>query len=188
MRVTSVARPRRFDEPRSPLHARQTARRTARSSTSPDDRRGRDPHRRCRRPRHGRVRLPSATVSPTAVAPGGRVALNVAGCGTQVARVTSTAFGEARLTPGNQAAASLIGSATVYDNATSGAHRVVFECGGPGGERVTLSLQVTTGAARGGTGGSIGSMSPGQIALGSALTAGALGAGVWVMRRRAAAS
>ncbi|MFF4266159.1 hypothetical protein ACFY7Y_14215 [Streptomyces virginiae] len=132
--------------------------------------------------------IPSATVSPTAVAPGGRVALNVAGCGTQVARVTSTAFGEARLTPGNQTAASLIGNATVYNNATPGAHRVVFECGGPGGERVTLSLQVTTGAARGGTGGSIGSMSPGQIALGSALTVGALGAGVWVMRRRAAAS
>ncbi|MFI1645937.1 hypothetical protein OG373_26755 [Streptomyces avidinii] len=132
--------------------------------------------------------FPSATVSPTAVAPGGRVALSVAGCGTQVARVTSTAFGEVRLTPGNQTAASLIGSATVFNNANSGAHRVIFECGGPGGERVTLSLQVTTGAARGGTGGSIGSMSPGQIAVGSALTAGALGAGVWVMRRRAAAS
>ncbi|GAA2650448.1 MULTISPECIES: hypothetical protein [Streptomyces] len=132
--------------------------------------------------------FPSATVSPTAVAPGGRVALNVTGCGTQVARVTSTAFGEARLTPGNQTAASLIGSATVFNNASSGAHRVVFECGGPGGERVTLSLQVSLGAARGGTGGSIGSMSPGQIAVGGALTAGALGAGVWVMRRRAAAS
>ncbi|MFJ3520126.1 MULTISPECIES: hypothetical protein [unclassified Streptomyces] len=132
--------------------------------------------------------IPSATVSPTAVAPGGRVALNVAGCGTQVARVTSTAFSEVRLTPGNPAAANLIGSATVFNNAATGAHRVLFECGGPGGERVTLSLQVTTGAARGGTGGSIGSMSPGQIALGSALTAGALGAGVWVMRRRAAAS
>ncbi|MFI8385809.1 hypothetical protein [Streptomyces sp. NPDC085540] len=131
---------------------------------------------------------PSATVSPTAVAPGGRVALNVSGCGTQVARVTSTAFGEARLTPGSQTAASLIGSATVFSNASSGTHRVVFECGGPGGERVTLSLQVSSGAARGGTGGSIGSMSPGQIAVGSALTAGALGAGVWVMRRRAAAS
>ncbi|MFG2976323.1 hypothetical protein ACGFYY_25490 [Streptomyces sp. NPDC048331] len=132
--------------------------------------------------------IPSATVSPTAVAPGGRVALSVAGCGTQVARVTSTAFGEARLTPGNQTAASLIGSATVFNNAASGSHRVVFECGGPGGERVTLSLQVSTGAARGGTGGSIGSMSPGQIALGGALTAGALGAGVWVIRRRATAS
>ncbi|ARE76668.1 MULTISPECIES: hypothetical protein [unclassified Streptomyces] len=131
---------------------------------------------------------PTATVSPTAVAPGGRVALNVAGCGTQVARVTSTAFGEVRLTPGNQTAASLIGSATVFNNANLGAHRVVFECGGPGGERVTVSLQVSSGAARGGTGGSIDSMSPGQIAVGSALTAGALGAGVWVMRRRARTS
>ncbi|MFD9477373.1 MULTISPECIES: hypothetical protein [Streptomyces] len=131
---------------------------------------------------------PSATVSPTAVAPGGRVALNVTGCGTQVARVTSTAFGEVRLTAGNPAATNLIGSATVFNNANTGTHRVDFECGGPGGERTTVSLQVTMGAARGGTGGSIGSMSPGQIAVGSALTAGALGAGVWVMRRRAAAS
>ncbi|MFJ3721481.1 hypothetical protein ACIPYQ_02805 [Streptomyces sp. NPDC090045] len=128
---------------------------------------------------------PSATLSPTAVAPGGRVALNVTGCGTQVARVTSTAFGEVRLTPGNQAAANLIGSANVFNNASLGAHRVLFECGGPGGESVTLSLQVSSGAARGGTGGSIGSMSPGQIAVGGALAAGALGAGVWVLRRRA---
>lgn len=30
-------------------------------------------------------------------------------------------------------------------------------------------------------------MSPGQIAMGGALVAGALGAGVWVLRRRAAA-
>ncbi|MFG2991287.1 hypothetical protein ACGFZK_18715 [Streptomyces sp. NPDC048257] len=131
---------------------------------------------------------PTATVSPTNVAPGGRVALNVQGCGATTARVTSTAFGEVRLTAGNQNAANLFGSATVYTNANPGAHRVVFECGGPGGERATVSLQVTPGAARGGTGGSIGSMSPGQIALGTALTAGALGAGVWVMRRRAAAS
>ncbi|MGW6981875.1 hypothetical protein ACWGE1_20930 [Streptomyces sp. NPDC054932] len=131
---------------------------------------------------------PSATVSPTTVAPGGRVALNVDGCGTQTARVTSTAFGEVRLTPGSASAASLFGSATVFRDATLGTHRVVFECGGPGGERATVSLQVTTGAARGGTGGSIGSMSPGEIAVGSALAVGALGAGVWVMRRRAAAS
>ncbi|WP_405829975.1 hypothetical protein [Streptomyces sp. NBC_00105] len=129
---------------------------------------------------------PSAGVSPTNVAPGARVALNVEGCGTKTGRATSTAFGEVRLTPGNLEAANLFGSATVFRDANPGTHRVTFECGGPGGERVTVSLQVTAGAARGGTGGSIGSMSPGQIAVGGALAMGALGAGVWVLRRRAA--
>ncbi|MFD9412904.1 hypothetical protein ACFWBN_38695 [Streptomyces sp. NPDC059989] len=129
---------------------------------------------------------PSATVSPNPVAPGGRVSLNIDGCGTNVARVTSSAFGDVRLTPGNPASTNLFGSATVLSNASAGAHRVTFECA-PGGERIVLSLQVTPGAARGGTGGSIDSMSPGQIAIGGALVAAALGGGAWVIRRRAAA-
>ncbi len=131
--------------------------------------------------------IPSAGVSPTTVAPGGRVSLTVEGCGTRTGRVTSTAFGEVRLTPGNLDVTTLFGSATVLRNASQGTHRVVFECGGPGGERVTVSLQVTPGAARGGAGGSVGSVSPWQIGVGGTLAAGALGAGVWVLRRRAAA-
>lgn len=129
---------------------------------------------------------PIATVSPSTVAPGGRVALNLEGCGTRVGRATSSAFGEVRLTPGNLEAANLFGSATVHRNAGQGTHRVTFECA-PGGERVIVSLHVTPGAARGGTGGSIDSMSTGQIAVGGALVVGALGAGVWVLRRRASA-
>ncbi|MFD3546862.1 hypothetical protein ACFWUW_14855 [Streptomyces sp. NPDC058655] len=131
---------------------------------------------------------PSASVSPGTVAPGGRVGLNVVGCGTKAGRATSSAFGEVRLTPGNLEASNLFGTATVYNNASPGTHRVTFECGGAGGQRVTANLYVTPGAARGGEGGSIGSMSPGQIAVGGALVAGALGAGVWVVRRRAASS
>ncbi|MFD3697520.1 hypothetical protein ACFWUZ_15410 [Streptomyces sp. NPDC058646] len=128
---------------------------------------------------------PTASVSPSTVAPGGRVGLNVAGCGTKTGRATSTAFGDVQLIPGNLEATNLFGSATVYRDANPGTHRVTFECGGAGGQRVTVSLQVTPGAARGGTGGSIGSMSPGQIAAGGVLVAGALGAGVWLLRRRA---
>ncbi|MFB6617703.1 hypothetical protein ACIGFK_37425 [Streptomyces sp. NPDC085524] len=131
--------------------------------------------------------FPSATVSPSTVAPGGRVALNLEGCGTKIGRATSTAFGEVRLTPGNLQATNLFGSANVFRNASTGTHRVLFECGGPGGESVTLSLQVISGAARGGIGGSFGSMSAGQIAAGGALAAGALGTGVWLLRRRSAA-
>ncbi|MFF5444828.1 hypothetical protein [Streptomyces sp. NPDC012888] len=129
---------------------------------------------------------PTASVSPGSVAPGGRVALNVQGCGTKTGRAFSTAFPEVALTPGNLEATSLFGAATVHRDARTGVHPVTFECGGPGGQRVTVSLEVTPGAARGGTGGSIGGVSPGQIALGGALAAGALGAGIWVLRRRTA--
>lgn len=127
---------------------------------------------------------PPCGVSPTAVAPGGRVSLNVTGCGTKTGLASSSAFGDVRLTPGNLEATNLFGNATVFSNANTGAHSVTFECGGAGGQRVTVSLQVTTGAARGGLGGSIGAMSPGRIALGGAMAAGALGTGIWVLRRR----
>ncbi|MER5930788.1 hypothetical protein [Streptomyces sp. NPDC002054] len=128
--------------------------------------------------------IPSASLSPNTVAPGGRVGLNLTGCGTKTGRAWSTAFPNVSLTPGNLEANYLFGTAAVYRDARAGAHQVTFECGGTGGQRVTLSLQVTPGAARGGTGGSIGQMSPGQIAIGGSLAAGALGAGVWVLRRR----
>ncbi|MBW5482400.1 hypothetical protein [Streptomyces bambusae] len=127
---------------------------------------------------------PVASVSPTSVAPGSRVSLNVSGCGTKTGRATSTAFGTVWLTPGNLEATNLFGGATVYRDARTGAHQVTFECGGAGGERVTLTLNVTAGVAQGGLGGSIGGMSPGQIALGGTLVAAALGSGAWVLRRR----
>ncbi|WP_371678693.1 hypothetical protein [Streptomyces sp. NBC_01276] len=127
---------------------------------------------------------PSATVSPGTVAPGGRVSLNVEGCGTKTGRATSRAFGEVSLTPGNLEATNLFGAATVYRDAPTGAHPVTFECGGTGGRRVTVTLQVAPGAARGGLGGSVDSMSTGQVALGGTLAAGALGAGIWILRRR----
>ncbi|MFD9454627.1 hypothetical protein ACFWBC_16285 [Streptomyces sp. NPDC059985] len=129
---------------------------------------------------------PFATVSPGTVAPGARVSLNIEGCGTKTGRATSRAFGDVSLTPGNLEATNLFGAATVYRDAVAGSHPVTFECGGTGGQRVTVALQVASGAARGGLGGSVGSISSAQIAIGGALAAGALGAGVWVLRRRSA--
>ncbi|MFF3018702.1 hypothetical protein [Streptomyces sp. NPDC057939] len=129
---------------------------------------------------------PFATVSPGTVAPGARVSLNIEGCGTKTGRATSRAFGDVSLTPGNLEATNLFGAATVYRDAVAGSHPVTFECGGAGGQRVTVALQVASGAARGGLGGSVGSISSAQIAIGGALAAGALGAGVWVLRRRSA--
>ncbi|QES50333.1 hypothetical protein DEJ50_23440 [Streptomyces venezuelae] len=132
--------------------------------------------------------IPSASLTPNTVAPGGRVGLNLAGCGTKTGKASSSAFGDVSLTPGNLEATNLFGTAAVYRDARAGAHQVIFECGGTGGQRVTLSLQVTPGAARGGTGGSIGRMSPGEIAIGGSLAAGALGAAVWLLRRRPAST
>ncbi|MBT2467884.1 hypothetical protein J7E97_08350 [Streptomyces sp. ISL-66] len=127
---------------------------------------------------------PSGNVSPTSVAPGSRVSLNITGCGTKTGKASSRAFGDVWLTPGNAEATNLFGAATTFRNASAGAHPVTFECGGPGGERVTIALNITPGAARGGLGGSVDSVSPGQIAVGGALVASALGAGAWFLRRR----
>ncbi|MFJ6798704.1 hypothetical protein [Streptomyces sp. NPDC091268] len=128
---------------------------------------------------------PSATVSPGSVAPGGRVNLTITGCGTGSARVASNAFGAVTLSSGNPAAVTLSGGATVYGNAPTGTYKVTFECGGPGGQRTSVDLIVSAGAARGGLGGSVGAMSTGQIAMGGALVASGLGASVWFLRRRA---
>ncbi|MFJ7154497.1 hypothetical protein ACIQUQ_06130 [Streptomyces sp. NPDC101118] len=125
-----------------------------------------------------------ASVSPTTVAPGGRVGLNVEGCGTRTGTARSSAFGTVNLAPGNLEATNLFGSATVHRNASPGTHTVTFQCDGLGGRTTTVSLHVTPGAARGGLGGSMGQVSPGEIAIGGALVAGALGAGVWYLRRR----
>ncbi|MEV4192025.1 hypothetical protein [Streptomyces toxytricini] len=128
------------------------------------------------------VTSPTASVSPTSAAPGSRVSLTLRGCATRAAKATSTAFGDARLAPAPGDGTALFGSATVYTNASTGAHSVTFDCGD--GSRITVSLQVTSGAARGGTGGSIGGADPALIAVGGTLAASALGAGVWVLRRR----
>lgn len=127
---------------------------------------------------------PSGSVSPTSVSPGGRVSLNVTGCGTRTGKATSRAFGDVWLTPGNAEATNLFGAATTFRNVSAGSHPVTFECGGPGGERVTVALNISPGAARGGLGGSVESMSSGQIAVGGSLVAAALGAGAWFLRRR----
>ncbi|MFF4327262.1 hypothetical protein ACFYZT_12135 [Streptomyces sp. NPDC001591] len=126
---------------------------------------------------------PSATVSPGTVAPGGRVGLNLDGCGTRTARASSRVFNAVTLAPGNSTASNLFGAATVFSDATPDSYPVTFECDG---RRVTVTLQVSPGAARGGLGGSVDSMGRGLIAVGGTLAAGALGTGIWLLRRRAA--
>ncbi|MEU3772752.1 hypothetical protein AB0F11_05995 [Streptomyces sp. NPDC032472] len=125
----------------------------------------------------------SAAVSPNSVAPGGRIGLTLGGCGSRTGTASSSAFGNVRLGSSNSTS-TLSGSTTVFTNASAGTYAVTFECGGPGGDRVTAPLQITTGAARGGTGGSIDTVSRGEIAIGGALTVGALATGIWLLRRR----
>ncbi|AZM89008.1 hypothetical protein [Streptomyces sp. W1SF4] len=125
---------------------------------------------------------PSATVSPGTVAPGSRVTLTVDGCDSSAARASSRAFGDVSLSPASRAY-GFTGSATVYRDAAAGSYPVTFDCGGSG-RRVTVTLTISPGAARGGLGGSIDAMSPARIALGGTLAAGALGTGVWLLRRR----
>ncbi|MEU2389921.1 hypothetical protein [Streptomyces sp. NPDC007369] len=129
----------------------------------------------------------SATVSPTTVAPGSRVTLHLRGCGSNLGRAASPVFGEVRLSASRNVD-SLSGSATILRSASTGVHPVSFECGDFAGSRLTVSLQVVPGAARGGEGGSIGAVSPGQIAIGGTLAASALGTGIWILRRRARTS
>ncbi|MEU3407619.1 hypothetical protein ABZ766_27245 [Streptomyces sp. NPDC006670] len=126
---------------------------------------------------------PSATVSPGTVSPGGRVGLNVDGCSTRTGRASSRVFNTVTLGPGSATASNLSGTATVFSDATPGSYPVTFECGG---RRVNVTLQVAPGAARGGLGGSMDSMSRAQIVVGGTLAAGALGAGIWLLRRRTA--
>ncbi|MFI5826139.1 hypothetical protein ACIA6C_02555 [Streptomyces sp. NPDC051578] len=126
----------------------------------------------------------SASVSPGVVAPGSRVSLSVTGCSARTARASSSAFGDVQLSPGNAQATRLSGSAIVFGSAATGSYPVTFQCGGTGGERVTVTLTVSLGAARGGLGGSVDTVGTTPVAIGGALVASALGAGLWVLRRR----
>lgn len=131
---------------------------------------------------------PSGSVAPSPVTPGSRVNLHLTGCGTTVGTAYSEVFNAAnhvlRLTASNAQATNLYGQATISSTARLGENLVTFICGGPGGESVSVRLIVISGPARGGLGGSVDSMSPGQIAAGGALVASALGSGAWFLRRR----
>lgn len=129
------------------------------------------------------------TVSPTTVAAGATVTLNATECEEPLVRVSSGIFDTVELNEGRSA------TARVNADAKPGAqYEVTFECKG---EKGTTTLTVaghstgtgTTSPSRGvkaGVGGGAGGLNGTEIAAGSALLAGALGGGVFLMRRRAA--
>lgn len=130
------------------------------------------------------------TVSPATVAPGGTVTLNATKCQEPLVKVSSGIFDVVELNEGKSA------TATVDADAKPGAqYEVTFDCKG---EKGTTTLTVaghssgtgtgTTTPSKGvkaGLGGGASGLNGTEIAAGSALLAGALGGGVFLMRRRA---
>ncbi|MFE4260185.1 hypothetical protein [Streptomyces sp. NPDC056883] len=140
------------------------------------------------------------TVSPTTVAAGGTVTLNATGCQEPLVKASSGIFDAVELNEGKPA------TAKVDADAKPGAqYEVTFDCKG---EKGTTTLTVAghssgtgTGTETGtttpstpstpskgvkaGLGGGAGGLNGTEIAAGSALLAGALGGGVFLMRRRA---
>ncbi|WP_329025509.1 hypothetical protein [Streptomyces sp. NBC_00690] len=136
------------------------------------------------------------TVSPSTVAPGGRVALSASGCNT-TATASSGIFDAVTIRPGTSAVA------TVDPAARPGAqYSVQFTCGSQRGSfnltiaggrsTPTTSSTATTSSAPtttpsgvlGGLGGSVEEMDTGTIALGASLVLAAAGTTVFVVRRR----
>jgi hypothetical protein len=138
------------------------------------------------------VTSPVFSVSPSTVAPGGRVTLSASGCNT-TATATSGVFDTVTIRPGSST------TAVVDTDARVGAqYSVQFNCPGQGtgsfnlmisGGRSTPTIGSTAtatapGPARGGIGGSIGGLNAGQLAAGTALVVAAATAPIFVVRRR----
>jgi hypothetical protein len=127
------------------------------------------------------------TVSPSTVAPGGRVALSASGCPT-TATASSAVFDTVTIRPGTSE------SATVSQSARPGAqYAVQFTCGSQRGtfnlsvagtSTPTISSTVTPQGVRGGLGGSVGGPDGTTFAVGGALVVAAATATGLVVRRR----
>ncbi|KAF4405517.1 MULTISPECIES: hypothetical protein [Streptomyces] len=131
---------------------------------------------------------PAAVAEPSAVAPGGTVALEIKGCGTRTGTAASKAFGEIRLQPADLRASRLFGSATVRTYAEPGSHQVRFRCGTDGRVATTPLVVSADGVEAAGNDTFAGLTATTGTAAGGVLLAAAAGAGVYVFRRRARAA
>ncbi|MFD4900742.1 hypothetical protein [Streptomyces sp. NPDC058378] len=133
------------------------------------------------------------TITPSTVAPGGRVTLGAMGCTTE-ATAFSGVFDTTTIPSGRSA------TATVDQDARRGAvYEVTFRCGTT---TRSANLTITSGATSspttapttsstaspagvlGGLGGSVDTMDPAEIAAGSALVAVASAGAFYVLRKR----
>ncbi|MEW2080186.1 hypothetical protein [Streptomyces sp. NPDC005283] len=135
-----------------------------------------------------RLTQPFFTVSPSTVAPGGRVTLSASGC-TTPATATSGVFDPVTINPGTSTSTMVDADAnpgTVYT--------VRFTCGSQVGTfdltiarstpTISSTASVSPGAVQGGLGGSIGGLNGGELAAGTALIVAAATATIYVVRRR----
>ncbi len=130
------------------------------------------------------------TVSPTTVAAGGTVTLNATECQEPLVKVSSGIFDAVELNEGKSA------TVKVDADAKPGAqYEVTFDCKGEKGTTTLTVAGHSTGTGTGtttpskgvkaGLGGGAAGQNGDEIAAGYALLAGALGGGVFLMRRRA---
>ncbi|MFD5040822.1 hypothetical protein ACFWNI_27590 [Streptomyces sp. NPDC058377] len=133
------------------------------------------------------------TITPSTVAPGGRVTLGAMGCTTE-ATAFSGVFDTTTIPSGRSA------TATVDQDARRGAvYEVTFRCGTTtrsanltitSGATSSLTTAPTTSSTAspagvlGGLGGSVDTMDPAEIAAGSALVAVASAGAFYVLRKR----
>ncbi|MFE3718811.1 hypothetical protein [Streptomyces cyaneofuscatus] len=151
----------------------------------------------------GAINTFNPTISPSVIAPGGRVTLGGGGC-TGETTVTSGIFDTTVIPSGSTTA-----TATVDADARRGAvYAVTFACGSTGTTR-NVNLTITGGATstptpttapttaptvsstaiapsgvRGGLGGSAGTMNTVEVAAGAALVLAAATGTLWFARRR----
>ncbi|OII67672.1 MULTISPECIES: hypothetical protein [unclassified Streptomyces] len=137
-------------------------------------------------------------ITPSTVAPGGRVTLSAPGCaGTAMA--SSAVFDTATIPAGGSAAATVD-----WDARRGAVYTVSFTCAGgaPGTAQLTIARAPTTSSTavptvtrtvaatpsgvRGGLGGSVGGWHTGELVAGTALVVAAATGTVYVIRRRTA--
>ncbi|MFD4029374.1 hypothetical protein ACFWVP_02260 [Streptomyces sp. NPDC058637] len=137
------------------------------------------------------------TITPSTVAPGGRVTLGAVGC-TSDATAFSGVFDTVTIPRGRSATATVD-----WDAKRGSVYEVTFRCGNT---TRTADLSITSGATAspttvpttapttsstatpsgvlGGLGGSVDTMDPGEIAAGSALVTTAAAGAFYVLRKR----
>ncbi|WP_175409663.1 hypothetical protein [Streptomyces sp. TRM64462] len=141
----------------------------------------------------------SFVITPSTVAPGGRVTLSAPGC-SGTAMASSGVFDTVTIPAGGSAVATVD-----WDARRGAVYTVSFTCAGgaPGTAQLTIARAPTTSSTavptvtrtatviatpsgvRGGLGGSVGGWNAGELVAGTALVVAAATGVVYVMRRRA---
>ncbi|MFE3826896.1 hypothetical protein [Streptomyces sp. NPDC059092] len=142
---------------------------------------------------HGGATPFGFTVTPSTVAPGGRVTLSVTNCASS-ATASSAVFDTVTIPSGRTAAATVD-----WDAKRGAVYQVSFTCNGTTGRTnltvagaaatatrapVVSATSLAPAGVRGGLGGSVGGVGTGELVAGTALVVTAAAGTVWTARRR----